>query len=102
MSNREKDPAEVPLVETAVEPVDTPAAAPAIELLAPREVPLGGPRALTVRRTLPQKKRSLISAWCFVDSYGPDPVNGRSAMDVPAHPHTGQRLTRPTSSESQN
>lgn len=43
MRNREKDPAEVALVETAVEPVDTPAAAPAIELLAPREVPLGGP-----------------------------------------------------------
>ena len=85
MSNLEKDPAEVELVE----PVDTPAAAPAIELLAPREVPLGGPRALTVRRTLPQKKRSLIGAWCFVDSYGPDPVNGRGAMDVPPHPHTG-------------
>ncbi len=60
-----------------------------VELLEPREVPLGGPRAMTVRRTLPQKKRSLIGAWCFVDSYGPDPVSGRGAMDVPPHPHTG-------------
>ena len=60
-----------------------------VELLEPREVPLGGPRAMTVRRTLPQKKRSLVGAWCFVDSYGPDPVAGRGAMDVPPHPHTG-------------
>jgi redox-sensitive bicupin YhaK (pirin superfamily) len=60
-----------------------------VELLEPREVPLGGPRAMTVRRTLPQKMRSLVGAWCFVDSYGPDPVNGRGAMDVPPHPHTG-------------
>ena len=59
-----------------------------VELLEPREVPLGGPRAMTVRRTLPQKKRSLVGAWCFVDSYGPDPVSGRGAMDVPPHPHT--------------
>ena len=46
----------------------------AIELLAPRNVPLGGPRAMDVRRTLPQKQRSLIGAWCFLDHYGPDPV----------------------------
>jgi redox-sensitive bicupin YhaK (pirin superfamily) len=83
MSNLEKNPPEV----VAIEPVDL--ASPAVELLEPREVPLGGPRALTVRRTLPQKKRSLIGAWCFVDSYGPDPVHGRGAMDVPPHPHTG-------------
>lgn len=85
MSNLEKDPAEVLVAEPAVdEPRDA-----AVELLEYREVPLGGPRALTVRRTLPQKQRSLIGAWCFVDSYGPDPVNGRGAMDVPPHPHTG-------------
>src|ERR1700751_6200320 len=56
-----------------------------IELLHPREVPLGGPRAVRVRRTLPQQQRSLIGAWCFVDHYGP--VSAR--MDVPPHPHTG-------------
>jgi len=60
-----------------------------VQLLAPREVPLGGPRALTVRRTLPHKQRSLIGAWCFLDHYGPDPVDGPGAMDVPPHPHTG-------------
>jgi quercetin 2,3-dioxygenase len=56
-----------------------------IEVLQPREVPLGGPRAIRVQRTLPQRQRSLIGAWCFIDHYGP--VTGR--MDVPPHPHTG-------------
>ena len=42
------------------------------EILTPREVPLGGLRAMTVRRTLPQRQRSLIGAWCFLDHYGPD------------------------------
>ena len=80
MSNLEKDPDEVVLTagpETAV------------EVLAPREVPLGGPRALLVRRTLPQKARTLIGAWCFVDSYGPTPMPEPRAMDTPPHPHTG-------------
>jgi quercetin 2,3-dioxygenase len=60
----------------------------AVEVLTAREVPLGGPRAMTVRRTLPQRKRSLIGAWCFADHYGPDDVAG-AGMDVPPHPHTG-------------
>ncbi|OBI87402.1 pirin family protein [Mycobacterium sp. 1245805.9] len=55
------------------------------ELLRPREVPLGGPRAIRVQRTLPQRQRSLIGAWCFIDHYGPV----RARMDVPPHPHTG-------------
>lgn len=59
------------------------------ELLAPREVPLGGPRAMTVRRTLPQRALSLIGAWCFLDHYGPDEVTPTSGMKVPRHPHTG-------------
>lgn len=60
-----------------------------IHVLEPREVPLGGPRAMTVRRTLPQRERSLIGAWCFVDHYGPDPVAETCGMTVPPHPHTG-------------
>lgn len=60
-----------------------------VELLAPREVPLGGPRAMPVRRTLPQKQRSLIGAWCFLDHYGPDLVPEYGGMRVPRHPHTG-------------
>jgi redox-sensitive bicupin YhaK (pirin superfamily) len=80
MSNLERDP-----LETVV----APATCDALEVLEPREVPLGGPRALTVRRTLPQRSRSLIGPWCFADHYGPDPVTGAGAMDVPPHPHTG-------------
>jgi redox-sensitive bicupin YhaK (pirin superfamily) len=60
-----------------------------VEVLAPREVPLGGPRAMTVRRTLPQRGRSLIGAWCFVDHYGPDRVADTGGMSVAPHPHTG-------------
>ncbi|WP_329460497.1 pirin family protein [Streptomyces sp. NBC_01497] len=58
-------------------------------MLSAREVPLGGPRAMTVRRTLPQRSRTLIGAWCFADHYGPDAVSGAGAMDVAPHPHTG-------------
>jgi redox-sensitive bicupin YhaK (pirin superfamily) len=61
----------------------------AVEVLVPREVPLGGPRALPVRRTLPQRQRSLIGAWCFADHYGPQVASGGTRMDVPPHPHTG-------------
>jgi redox-sensitive bicupin YhaK (pirin superfamily) len=65
-------------------------AAPSREpaILRPRAVPLGGPRAMTVRRTLPQRSRSLIGAWCFVDHYGPDDVRATGGMEVPGHPHT--------------
>ena len=55
----------------------------------PREVPLGGPRAMHVRRTLPQRHRSLIGAWCFLDHYGPDEVADSGGMSVAPHPHTG-------------
>src|ERR1700761_6407041 len=82
MSNLEKDPVEV----------DSPAREPnthGIAILEPRDVPLGGPRAMNVRRTLPQRARSLIGAWCFVDHYGPDPVTTTGGMHVPPHPHTG-------------
>jgi quercetin 2,3-dioxygenase len=56
-----------------------------VQVLHPREVPLGGPRAMRVQRTLPQRERSLIGAWCFIDHYGP----AAARMDVPPHPHTG-------------
>lgn len=44
---------------------------------------------MRVRRTLPQRQRSLIGAWCFADHYGPHDVRGTTGMDVPPHPHTG-------------
>ncbi|WP_043617218.1 pirin family protein [Nonomuraea candida] len=55
------------------------------EVLMGREVPLGGPRAMAVSRTLPGVYRRMIGAWCFVDAYGPEPAT----MRVPPHPHTG-------------
>ena len=83
MSNLETRPAEV----LGDEPDDS--ARPAVEVLAPREVPLGGVRAMRVRRTLPQRARTLIGAWCFADHYGPDVVSETGGMVVPPHPHTG-------------
>jgi quercetin 2,3-dioxygenase len=59
------------------------------EILEPRDVPLGGLRAMNVRRTLPQRQRSLIGAWCFLDHYGPDRVDETGGMLVAPHPHTG-------------
>jgi redox-sensitive bicupin YhaK (pirin superfamily) len=79
-------------VETAPQETLCPPVPPhgeGIEVLEPRDVPLGGPRAMTVHRTLPQRQRSLIGAWCFADHYGPDDVSASGGMDVPPHPHTG-------------
>ncbi|MFC7376044.1 MULTISPECIES: pirin family protein [unclassified Brachybacterium] len=58
-------------------------------LLSPREVPLGGPRGMSVHRTLPAKETSLIGAWCFADHFGPDDVSTGGGMQVARHPHTG-------------
>jgi redox-sensitive bicupin YhaK (pirin superfamily) len=60
-----------------------------VELIPPRDVPLGGPRAMTVRRTLPARQRSFIGAFCFADHYGPDDIAESGGMDVAPHPHTG-------------
>ncbi|MFC0581119.1 pirin family protein [Micrococcoides hystricis] len=60
-----------------------------IKVLEPRPVPLGGLRAMTVRRTLPQRGHTLIGPWCFVDHYGPDDVAATGGMNVNRHPHTG-------------
>lgn len=60
-----------------------------VELVEPRDVPLGGPRAMTVGRTLPSRARSLVGPFCFADHYGPDDVAATGGMDVPPHPHTG-------------
>ncbi len=61
----------------------------AVELLEPRLVPLGGLRAMTVHRRLPQRGRSLVGSWCFLDHYGPDDVGETGGMRVARHPHTG-------------
>ncbi|AGM06435.1 pirin family protein [Amycolatopsis keratiniphila] len=80
MSNTEADPAELLCKERPGE---------GVTVLTPRDVPLGGPRAIRVRRTLPQRQRSLIGAWCFADHYGPQDVSASGGMDVAPHPHTG-------------
>lgn len=87
MSNQEKDPQEI-LCQSGSSP-NHENGGTAVEIISSRDVPLGGPRAMTVHRTLPQKKRSLIGAWCFVDHYGPDDVSTTGGMDVAPHPHTG-------------
>ncbi|MEU6711966.1 pirin family protein [Nonomuraea sp. NPDC046802] len=76
MSNLERDPREIRCGADA---------GGGREVLVGREVPLGGPRAMTVSRTLPGRDRRMIGAWCFVDAYGPQ----RAVMRVPPHPHTG-------------
>jgi redox-sensitive bicupin YhaK (pirin superfamily) len=58
-------------------------------VLTPRDVPLGGLRAMTVRRTLPHRERRTIGAWCFVDHFGPDLVSETGGMVVNPHPHVG-------------
>ncbi|GAC57254.1 hypothetical protein GOHSU_18_00090 [Gordonia hirsuta DSM 44140 = NBRC 16056] len=62
---------------------------PGIEVIGARKVPLGGPRAMLVSRTLPTRDRSMIGAWCFADHYGPDDVAATGGMRVLPHPHTG-------------
>ncbi|WEO76895.1 pirin family protein [Cryobacterium sp. SO2] len=84
MSNLETEPAEIVCANTSGTEADAD-----VVILQPRDVPLGGPRAMGVRRTLPQRERSLIGAWCFIDHYGPDDVSVTGGMVVPPHPHTG-------------
>ena len=61
-------------------------------LLETREVPLGGVRAMSVRRALPQRDLPLVGAWCFLDRFGPQVTR----MRVEPHPHIGlQTVTWP-------
>jgi redox-sensitive bicupin YhaK (pirin superfamily) len=61
-------------------------------LLGARAVPLGGVRAMEVRRALPQRDLPLVGAWCFLDRFGPQDVR----MRVEPHPHIGlQTVTWP-------
>ncbi|WP_217241863.1 pirin family protein [Streptomyces sp. AC555_RSS877] len=87
MSNVEAEPA---VLRCGVSGDDVrPTGVPRVDVLPARDVPLGGPRSMTVRRTLPQRDRPLIGAWCFADHYGPDEVTDRGGMALPPHPHTG-------------
>lgn len=81
MSNQERNPAEVLCREGDGDE--------GVSVIPAREVPLGGPRAMTVRRTIPSRGRTFVGAWCFLDHYGPDDVSETGGMRVPGHPHTG-------------
>ena len=71
------------------------AAAGVRELLVGRDVVLGGTRGMPVTRTLPNKHRRMVGAWCFVDHFeqrlrrsNGELSRGEVAMQVPPHPHT--------------
>lgn len=85
MSNVENDPPERAMCssDAAI------ATEPGWEMLHPRDVPLGGPRAMRVRRALPNRDRRMVGPWCFVDSFGPDDIVDQPGMQVPPHPHIG-------------
>jgi len=38
---------------------------------------------------LPMRLRRSVGAWCFIDHYGPQSVDGVAGMNVPPHPHIG-------------
>jgi quercetin 2,3-dioxygenase len=60
-----------------------------VEVLEGAPVALGGPRGLEVTRTLPNKHRRMVGAWCFLDAYGPERLDGTPGMRVGPHPHIG-------------
>jgi redox-sensitive bicupin YhaK (pirin superfamily) len=84
VSNLERDPD-----ETVAGGLATVSVAPTRRVLEAREVPLGGTRAMLVRRTLPHRDLPTVGAWCFADDYGPTELAGSPGMHVPPHPHTG-------------
>lgn len=61
---------------------------PVRQLLVGHEVALGGVRGMTVTRTLPNRGRRMVGAWCFADAYGPTDLREHPGMRVPPHPHT--------------
>jgi quercetin 2,3-dioxygenase len=64
-------------------------AATGTEMLEGAPVALGGPRGLPVTRTLPNKRRRMVGAWCFLDTYGPHDLAVSDGMRIGPHPHMG-------------
>ena len=83
MSNLDPRPGEVALEQRPCE-------GPLLEQLPGREVPLGGTRAMTVLRSLPNRAPPTAGAWCFVDQFGPD--GSRQQLGIQVGPG-GQRGT---------
>jgi len=69
------------------------AAEATFELMQGREVQLTPRSGTSVTRTLPNRERRMVGAWCFLDQYGPtrlgDGTGMSAGMSVAAHPHTG-------------
>jgi redox-sensitive bicupin YhaK (pirin superfamily) len=76
----------VSTVDADVEIADNPVPGMDLEVTAARQARVGD---LTVRRMLPLRLRRSVGAWCFVDHYGPQSVDGVAGMQVPPHPHIG-------------
>ena len=57
-----------------------------MEPLTPHITDIG---SLAVRRFLPQRRRRMVGAWCFLDAFGPAAFFRDKAMDVAPHPHMG-------------
>jgi quercetin 2,3-dioxygenase len=60
---------------------------PEAKVIAPRAVKLTTRTGVEVQRLFPQAGFRKISAWCFLDHFGP--TIAEDAMVVAAHPHTG-------------
>ena len=56
-------------------------------ILDPRPVKVSTRTGVDVMRTLPNAKRKTVSAWCFVDHFGPS--DQTDSMVVAKHPHMG-------------
>lgn len=76
------------LVSADALPCQAQAADACFEALPTRDAELGG--GLTIRRALPHRQRRLVGAWCFLDHFGPLPLEpNATGMRVGPHPHIG-------------
>lgn len=57
-----------------------------VEVSESRGAEVGG---LSLRRSLPQRARRTIGAWCFADHYGPVAMTDDLSMSIGPHPHIG-------------
>src|SRR5699024_783467 len=88
MSNVEIDPPENEC-EAGGAPHGPEPGGAALEIITSREGPLGGPRAMAVRRRLPKRRRWPVGPWCFADHNGREHVAGTGGMEIPSNPHSG-------------
>ena len=68
------------------------------ERTAAREAVVG--ENLPIRRAIPNPKRRLVGAWCFLDHAGPATIGSGPGVRVGPHPHIGlQTFTWPLEGE---